>query len=76
MVDEDYFFYNSTTSMHIIGSEFKAWLRELPSEIFPESVQDKMATGSQCPCGKAIVEEARAVNDGELELRRDGLRMS
>ena len=33
-----------TTAMHMIGSMFKAWLRELPTEILPKAVQDKIAT--------------------------------
>ena len=33
--------------INIIGSMFKAWLRELPSEILPKSVQDKIATECQ-----------------------------
>ena len=32
------------TSMHIIDPMFKAWLRELPSEILPKAVQDETAT--------------------------------
>ena len=33
--------------INIVGSMFKAWLRELPSEILPKSVQDKVATQCQ-----------------------------
>ena len=30
--------------INIVGSMFKAWLRELPTEILPKAVQDKIAT--------------------------------
>lgn len=33
--------------INIIGSMFKAWLRELPSEILPKEVQDRISTACQ-----------------------------
>ena len=33
--------------VNIVGSMFKAWLRELPTEILPKAVQDKIATECQ-----------------------------
>ena len=45
--DIDLFEQRDLYDINTIGSMFKAWLRELPSEILPKAVQDKIATECQ-----------------------------
>ena len=50
--DIDLFEAKDLDDVHTIGSLFKAWLRQLPTDILPKSVQDKVA--KQCQGAREV----------------------
>ena len=61
--DIDLFEQESLNDINIIGSLFKAWLRELPTELLPKAAQDRIATECQGPHGEMPEEVPQLLKD-------------
>ena len=61
--DIDLFEQESLNDINIIGSLFKGWLRELPTELLPKAAQDRVAAECQGPQGEMPEEVPQLLKD-------------